>query len=194
MAMRVLVQFRSSPAVHAATLRGEAMPEFAATTAAPVPGLVVGPGYLPVQVPTPVPAELGASPYQYSPAVSFSTAPERATYLVRGTVPDDPAAQRAAVAEATARPEVVGVFSDPAISTCLVCPGDPPVGDDQAVAELLGVKALAEHLYTILVDEAAAARVQDAAPVEGVFGNPRIEPFGPPEGGQGVDGSLDGPG
>ena len=31
--MRVLVQFRSSPSVHAATLRGEAMPDFAATTA-----------------------------------------------------------------------------------------------------------------------------------------------------------------
>jgi hypothetical protein len=45
----------------------------------------------------------------------------------------------------------------------------------------------AEHLYTILVEEAAAARVRDAAQVEGVFGNPRIEPYGPPEpgGGQG---------
>ena len=43
----------------------------------------------------------------------------------------------------------------------------------------------AEHLYTILVDEAAAARVGDADQVEGVFSNPRIEPYGPPEGDQG---------
>ena len=43
----------------------------------------------------------------------------------------------------------------------------------------------AEHLYTILVDEAAAARVGDADQVEGVFSHPRIEPFGPPEGDQG---------
>ena len=43
----------------------------------------------------------------------------------------------------------------------------------------------AEHLYTILVDEAAAARVGDVDQVEGVFSNPRIEPFGPPEGDQG---------
>jgi hypothetical protein len=40
----------------------------------------------------------------------------------------------------------------------------------------------AEHLYTILVDEAAAARIANADPVEGVFSNPRIEPFGPPDG------------
>ena len=39
----------------------------------------------------------------------------------------------------------------------------------------------AEHLYTILVDEAAAGRIADAEPVEGVYGNPRVEPFGPPE-------------
>jgi hypothetical protein len=142
--MRVLVQFRSSPAVHAATLRGEAMPEFAAATAAPIPGLVVDPAYHPVQLPTPQVTEPGASPYRYSPVVSFSMAPERATYLVRGTVPDDPDDQRAAYAEATARPEVVGVFSDPVIETCLVWPGAPAVGSDQEVANLLGVKALAD--------------------------------------------------
>ena len=142
--MRVLVQFRSSPEVHAATLRGEAMPSFAATTEAPIPGLVIDPAFIPVQVPTPQAAEPGASPYLYSPAVSFSLAPEQATYLVRGAVPDDPEGQRAALAEATARPEVVGVFADPAIATCLVCPGDPAVGTDQDVADLLGVAALAD--------------------------------------------------
>ena len=71
-------------------------------------------------------------------------APEEATYLVRGTVPDDPDGQRGALAEATARPEVVGVFADPVISTCLVCPGAPAVGSDQDVAAQLGVKALAD--------------------------------------------------
>jgi hypothetical protein len=39
----------------------------------------------------------------------------------------------------------------------------------------------AEDLYTILVDEAAADRIAGAPAVEGVFGNPRIEPYGPPE-------------
>ena len=40
----------------------------------------------------------------------------------------------------------------------------------------------AEHLYTILVDEAAASRVTDDELVEGVYSNPSIEPLGPPEG------------
>jgi subtilisin family serine protease len=140
--MRVVVQFRSSPAVHAATLRGEALPEL--VVAAPIPGLVIDPGFVPVQVPTPLAAEPGASPYLYSPAVSFSMAPEQATYLVRGTLPDDPDRQRTALAEASARPEVVGVFSDPVVETCPVCPGGPAVGSDQDVASLLGVKALAD--------------------------------------------------
>jgi hypothetical protein len=43
----------------------------------------------------------------------------------------------------------------------------------------------AGRLYTILVDEEAAARVRDAAPVEGVFSNPRVEPYGPPDEDQG---------
>jgi hypothetical protein len=58
----------------------------------------------------------------------------------------------------------------------------------EEVHAAFGVVAVspAEHLYTILVDQAAGARVRSAAPVQGVFGNPRIEPFGPPEGdGQG---------
>jgi subtilisin family serine protease len=143
-AMRVLVQFRSSPQAHAATLRGEAMPPFAATTADPIAGLVIDPAFAAVQVPTPQAAVPGASPYRYSPAVRFSTAPEQATYLLRGTLPDDPDAQRDVLAQATARPEVVGVFADPVIATCLVCPGDPPVGGAEDVARLLGVKALAD--------------------------------------------------
>jgi hypothetical protein len=39
----------------------------------------------------------------------------------------------------------------------------------------------AERLYTILVDETAATRIADAPQVQGVFGNPRIEGFGPEE-------------
>jgi hypothetical protein len=51
-----------------------------------------------------------------------------------------------------------------------------------AVDESFGVVNIspAEHLYTILVDEATAARVEGAEPVRGVFANPQIDPFGAP--------------
>jgi len=106
--------------------------------------LLVDPAFTPVQVPTPRAAEPGASPYRYSPATSFSMDPREATYLVRGIVPDDPDEQRAVLAEAGARPEVVGVFADPVITTCLVCPGDPAAGSGTDVAAAMGVKALAD--------------------------------------------------
>jgi hypothetical protein len=45
----------------------------------------------------------------------------------------------------------------------------------------------AENLYTVMIDEAAAAKVEKiiaarkAHPAEGIFSNPKIEPFGTPE-------------
>ena len=41
-----------------------------------------------------------------------------------------------------------------------------------------------EQVYTVLVEEEAAAKIQsnDEWRTEGPFSNPRIEPFGPPEG------------
>jgi hypothetical protein len=71
---------------------------------------------------------------------------------------------------------------------------DPAQATPPAVRELLGLTPEeldpgfgvvpidpAGRRYTILVDDAAAARIADAPEVEGVFANPRIEPFGPPE-------------
>ena len=59
--MRVLVQFRTSPQLAAATLSGEVLPAFAGVTAEPIAGLVIDPAFTPVQVPTPLPAQPGAN-------------------------------------------------------------------------------------------------------------------------------------
>lgn len=156
--MRVLVQFRSSPQAHSALIAGEAMPSFAAGSVAagegaaglvgaggPISGLSVDADFAPVQVPTPRPARSGASAFAFNQPVTFTTAPEHATYVVRGWIPDDTERQRDALADAQRHPEVVGVFSDPTVQTSLVCPGSPAVGNDQDVARLLGVKALADE-------------------------------------------------
>ncbi|HZD38546.1 MAG TPA: S8/S53 family peptidase, partial [Actinomycetes bacterium] len=156
--MRVLVQFRSSPQAHSALVAGQAMPSFAAGSmgagegaaglvgaGGPIAGLSVDAGFMPVQVPTPRAARPGVSAFLFSQPTSFSMAPEEATYVVRGSIPDDPERQRDALAQAHRHPEVVGVFSDPTVQTCLVCPGSPAVGNDQDVARLLGVKALADE-------------------------------------------------
>jgi subtilisin family serine protease len=159
--MRVLVQFRSSPQVHSALIAGEAMPSFAAEsvgagegaagvagvvgTGGPITGLSVDPAFTAVQVPTPRAPRVGASAFRFSQPVTFSMAPEEATYVVRGSIPDDPERQRDALAQAQRHPEVVGVFSDPTVASCLVCPGSPAVGNHQDVARLLGVKALADE-------------------------------------------------
>jgi len=39
-----------------------------------------------------------------------------------------------------------------------------------------------EHVYTVLIDESAAARLEPGRKaLSGPFSNPRIEPFGPPQ-------------
>lgn len=58
-----------------------------------------------------------------------------------------------------------------------IAPGE--IDDDFGVISV----SPAENLYAVLVDPAAAGRVQGAEGVEGAFSNPKIEPFGPPESG-----------
>jgi subtilisin family serine protease len=72
----------------------------------------------------------------------LSPDPTHSTYVVRGTITDEPQAQRRVYEAMWREPEVVGVFADPAIETCPMCGDDGPIGTDHDVAELLGTRDL----------------------------------------------------
>jgi subtilisin family serine protease len=147
--MRVLVQLRPSPDIVAAVLAAGPPPAGPPPAGPPpadmvgdMPGLLLDPDYAPVAVPRPMAAEPGADPFAYDQPLTFSAAADDASVVVRGEIPDDDVAVRLA-ALGQARRDVVGVFADPVIETCLTCGGSPAVGDWHDVERLLAVPALA---------------------------------------------------
>jgi subtilisin family serine protease len=90
--------------------------------------------FAPIEVPT----ALGPN----AQAVAFDTAPGASTYVVRGDIADD---NESAYLDLTARGDVAGVFADPTIETCIICPGAPAQGTAADVASLLGVSQLQSH-------------------------------------------------
>lgn len=141
--MRVLVQYRYSPPIHAAAMGTLSLLDAAPAHAAPdISGLRVDASYAPVQIPNRGPLAGGVAIPTLAHLAGFSFQPQASTYLVRGTVPSDPAAQQQALAEAQARPDIVAVFSDPDIAPAAVYCGSAPVGTTADVAAKLDVGAL----------------------------------------------------
>lgn len=70
---------------------------------------------------------------------AFSMAVEDSTFIVRGEIADE---EPAAMLALSSRSDVVGVYSDPAIETSLICPGDAALGTDSDVGNLLSVGQL----------------------------------------------------
>jgi subtilisin family serine protease len=145
--VRVLIQLRSPgtpTAIRPLTgaIGTETAPFFALGAETLGQEVSLDPTFAPIQLPTPVAQEPGGNRFAFAQPLTFSMAPEEATYLVRGELPDaDPLLSAQALT--ASRPEVVGVFADPVIESCLVCPGAPPVGSDKDVARLLEVGSLA---------------------------------------------------
>jgi subtilisin family serine protease len=110
-------------------------------------GLVIDKEFAPVVVPSVrAPVALGLTLTLGAPA-DFSFESSDVSSLVRGAIPDGEV-QQTAVSELLARPEVMGVFSDPVITTTRICGGDPPFGDSTDVAERLDCKALHQAGFT----------------------------------------------
>lgn len=133
--MRVLVQLRPESAMAASLAMA---PTDAVASVQPLlPEIQLDAAYGAVELPVVLTPSAGAM--SLDRALAFSSEPEQAARLVRGEIPDDPSA----VTSLLSRPDVSGVFGDPVIETCLVCPGSPPVGSDKDVARLLDVAKLA---------------------------------------------------
>ncbi len=135
---KVMVQLRSTArrAAQASTSPGAA---FDADVGVGVPGLAVDPAYAPVplhDLKPREPAGLAADANDLSVGLELDVTPAGRTYIVRGEADDD------AIEEIRARPDVVGVFSDPPIEPCPICPRDLPLGTDADVEALLCTKNL----------------------------------------------------
>jgi subtilisin family serine protease len=133
-----------------------AAPELSAHVGAAIAGLTLDPSFPPVQVPA-VQTVTGAVMHSLSQPMTFSFAADQSTYLVRGHVPDGPD-QQSTVAAALQHPDVVGVFSDPQIESCLTCGNSPAVGNSKGVGTKLSVAKLAANgmngagVYLAIID------------------------------------------
>ncbi|MEV0386522.1 S8 family serine peptidase [Nonomuraea sp. NPDC050643] len=136
--MRVLIQLRPAPDVVASVI-DPGVRSTVADVVTELPGVLLDQGFTPVPVPRPVSAD--GAPLSLNQRVQFSLAPEDASVLVRGEIPDTELSTRSVLLSSSVR-EVTGLFADPAIERHVTCGGDGPVGDWEAVRRLLHVHDL----------------------------------------------------
>lgn len=96
-----------------------------------LPDVPIDDTYAPVPLRALRPRARSGDPNDLSPDVELDPVPEDITYVVRAEV------EEAQVDRIRARPNVVGVFSDPAVEPCPICPGSPPLGTHLDVETLL---------------------------------------------------------
>lgn len=141
---RVIVELRYSAGrrdLAREVASGAARPRVSSDLVPSISGLEIDPDFPPVELPAVVPS-LQGGPRDVAANLEIDPDETHATYLVRATVPADDV--EATVAAAEASQAVVGVFSDVAIQPCLICPGDPALGNDADVERLLCADRLRE--------------------------------------------------
>ena len=140
---KVMIEMSSSHVPTRAAMGIGPGAEIAAEAAVPekVPGISVDSTFAGVPLAKQVAREVGADPFDVGAAFSLDASPEASTYLVRGEMDSDAITEKGYSAKPPAG--VVGIYSDPQIEVCLICPGSPPLGTDADVARLLCVPALA---------------------------------------------------
>jgi subtilisin family serine protease len=143
--MRVLLQVKPAPEIVASVIDPRRSPD-PADVVGPVPGVVLDPAFPPVALPAPFPASAEGDPLSLNQPLTYSLDPAVASVVVRGELPDDDLATRTALLTA-ARPDIVGVFADPVISTTLTCGGDGARGTWLEVERLLHATDLRAEGY-----------------------------------------------
>ncbi|HMC07637.1 MAG TPA: S8 family serine peptidase [Solirubrobacterales bacterium] len=133
--MRVLVQLRSSARARAALTRAQPAAALAGGIERATAAFELDATYEPVQIPAPRAAEEGGNRYDLAQPLGFSFQADAVTHVVRGSIPDGELPE--AINTLTANPEVVGVFSDPVIESC-ICP-QRAIGTYRNVANVLDV-------------------------------------------------------
>jgi len=136
--MRILLQLRSWGAGRSITW--DRVPDFplsALADASPLP-LTIDPTYPPVPLPS---SRAEGAHDLLDQQFDFAVQGEDSTYLLRGSIPDGDAGMEVANSLREGR-NVVGVFADPIIEPCVICPSDPAMGSDKNVAALLHVPQL----------------------------------------------------
>jgi subtilisin family serine protease len=137
--MQVLIQLRSSARTRTALTRKQPATALASSIERAAPGFSLDPAYEPVQIPAPQAPEPGGNAYDLAQPLRFAFEPEAVTHVVRGTIPDANFSEAIAALTA-ANPDVIGVFSDPVIESC-VCP-QRAIGTYKDVRRVLNVSWL----------------------------------------------------
>lgn len=101
-----------------------------------MPGLDVDSGFAPVPVRSLKPRSPSGDPNDLGVPFELDTTPESTTYVVRGEIEEED------VDALRAHEAVIGVFADPLIEPCPICPNSLPLGDHLDVESLLCTKNL----------------------------------------------------
>jgi hypothetical protein len=142
--VRVLLQLRHSADLHTAAVNMAIAAPVIPVIESQIIGFTADYSFSAVQVPSLLPRYTGANRFALAQPTQFSFEPAESTYLVRGQIPDDPIAQAQTLDSAFRDPNVAGVFADPTIESCPICPGDSPRGTAADVASLLSASELAQ--------------------------------------------------
>jgi subtilisin family serine protease len=135
--VKVIVELKASSDLQAQAFAPGAGTAPLEVSAAPkIAGVSYDPDFSPVAVPGQVPREQSDSPYDTGALFDLALAPDESTYIVRAEVDE------AKVDTLMGNAKVAGVFSDPIIEPCIVCPGSPAVGNDSDVERLLCAPAM----------------------------------------------------